>query len=156
QVRDPPSWAPRRVTRDAQVTRWEEDFHSLRVELRFELPQLLRAELAPAPRAQRSELDVHDSHAHEPPHAHAQHLAHAPDLPVAPLREDEAEHARGESLRHRGQRLAAVEPDPSAHAPERAVRDGAVDLDHILLLVTVTRAQDRVHELAAVREQDQA
>src|SRR5262245_39335437 len=60
--------------------------------LRQQRRDFLRAELAPAAERELAELDVHDAHAAERLDGEAERLAHAADLPVEALREDDREH----------------------------------------------------------------
>src|ERR1041385_1405751 len=112
-------------------------------------------QLAPAPERQLAELDVHDAHALQRLDRVSECLAHAADLPVQPLHQDDPKHLRPERehLARLGRRVG--EPHPSCHLLDKLRRDRLVDAHHVFLLVAVLGAQHLVDDVAVVREQDQ-
>jgi hypothetical protein len=98
---------------------------------------------------------VHDAHALEHLDLVAERLAHATDLAVEPLRQNDPEHLgpdREDAARPGGR---VGQAHAGAHGGDELGRDRAIDRDHVLLLVVVLGAQHLVDDVAVVGQQDQ-
>ena len=82
-------------------------------------------------------------------------VAHAADLAVAPFVDDDAQHAGGDHAHGGRRRLAVVEVDPLAQAPQSAGRGHPVDLDEVLLLDAEGRMGEALGQVAVVGEHEQ-
>ena len=96
-----------------------------------------------------------DAGAHQTAHGVADGLAHAADLAVAALVDDDAQHAGGDDA-HRGRRRpAVVEVHPQSQAPQGPRCGGAVHLDEVLLLHPEGRMGEALGQGAVVGEDEQ-
>lgn len=112
-------------------------------------------QIAPLSDLQLAELDIDDAHALQTPHLVAEHLAHAADLPVQSLGEDDAEHVLADASYLAGLGGGIENPHTLRHAVEEHLGDGLVDGDNIFLFVIVLGTQDLVDDIAVAGEQDQ-
>ena len=120
-------------------------------------PDLAGLEGAPLPGRQVRVAHRPDAGADEPPHRVADGAAHAADLAVASLVDDEAQDARGQHA-HLGRRgEPVVELDALAQRPQRPGRRGAAgDLGHVLLGHAVGRVGEQLGQRAVVGQDEQA
>src|SRR4026208_1294766 len=99
---------------------------------------------------------MHDAPTLQTPHGVAAAHAHAPDLPIQPLRQHDAEGV----LTDRGDLASpgyGVENRHAARHPlDKRLRDWTVDGDEALLPVTAPGAEGAVDDIAGIGQQDQA
>lgn len=84
-----------------------------------------------------------------------EHLAHAPDLPVQSLRQNNAKHAIIHAADPAGLGALAENAHAAGHAREESFRHRLVDGHDVFFFVIVLGTQDHIHDVAVVRKQDQ-
>ena len=103
---------------------------------------------APVAGLEPAQADVHDALAPQLQHAVAQRLAHAADLPVQPLHEDDVEAALAGAPHPAGQGHGVQDRHARHHPLHKLPGHGPVDLHLVLLLVASGGAEHAVHDLA--------
>ena len=83
-------------------------------------------------------------------------LAHAPDLPVQTLRQDDPERVLGHGLDPARVRDRVEDRYARRHSAQELRRERPVDGYDVFLLVLVLRSQDRVDDVAVIGQEDQA
>lgn len=118
--------------------------------------QLLFAQHTHLARAHAAQPDVHDAHALEPRHLKAQVFAHAADLAVEALHQDDVEGMRAGFAQGGGQGDLPQDGHAGGHALQELGRDLLVDRDLVFLLMPALGAQDAVDDVPVGGHEDQA
>ena len=117
---------------------------------------LVGGEVAPLTCGEVSELDVHDAYAFEADGGVAKVFAHASDLAVEALGEDDAEVVAVDLLDEATLGDCVEDGNSGAHFLDELAGDGFVDLDDVFLLVIVACTEDLVDDVAVVGEEDES
>lgn len=86
----------------------------------------------------------------------AERRAHASDLAIQPLSEDDAKCFPVDARYLAGLGHLAHDFDAARQHAERQIGDGAIDRDDVFLFVIILRPQDLIHDVAVIGEQNQA
>ena len=122
----------------------------------MDVVHLALGEIAPFADAQPVQADIHDANPLELEDLIAQRLAHAANLAIEPLRQDDAEHIGGNLLDAARLGDGIQNRHAGCHALEKVRVDRLVDPHHIFLLVGVAGPQDLVDDVAVTGQKDQA
>lgn len=111
--------------------------------------------LFPFARFQPFDGHVHDPRTVELDHAIAERVAHAPDLPIPPLGENNPKPIASHPSHLTRLRLAAENNHASSHLIQECLTKGAIYLHEIFSFVTEFGAEDSVDDVAVVRQQNE-
>ena len=99
---------------------------------------------------------MHDPNTMQCEHPIPQDLAHAPDLSIAPLGEDNAEQGWTESFNPARFARTVENDDPLSHTVNERVIEWMIDGHLVFPLMPMFSSQNLVHDVPVVREQDEA
>src|SRR6185437_10895375 len=120
-----------------------------------ELLPLRTREFFPTPGAQSVDSNVHDPRSVQLGHSIAKSLTHAPDLPIASLRQNDAKLVTPHAHRPTGLRPASK----NNHTPRQMIQKGlaerTIDLHEVLSFVSEFGTEDLVDDVAVVRQQNE-
>lgn len=101
-------------------------------------------------------MDVHDADAFEAHHAVVEEFAHAADLPVESLREDDSELVAIDFLDHAFFGYGIEDGHPVGHFFDEATGDRTVDGNDVFFFVVVVSAEDLIDDIAIAGEEDES
>ena len=98
---------------------------------------------------------MHDPNTMQTEHPIPQDLAHAPNLSIPPLGEDNAEQGWTESFNPARFARTVENDNPLSHAVNERVIEWMIDGHLVFPLMPMLRSQNLVHDVPVVREQDE-
>jgi hypothetical protein len=116
---------------------------------------LLTPELFPLADAQPFDGYVHNPRPVQRGHSIAKRVTHAPDLPVPSLGQDDAKLIAPDARHLTGPRDASENDDSAGHAIQECLVERTIDLHEILPFMSEFGAENLVHDVPIVRQQDE-